>query len=142
VVSGEKECDSMAEHLSAEQIREFDALLRNRHQQLRQEVHDALIESEDTQFKALAGRVHDPGEESVADLITDLNIRQIDHLAQELYAVESSFARMRNGTYGVCTDCGTAINVERLRAVPTATRCIDCQSRQERDYVSGATPTL
>jgi DnaK suppressor protein len=132
----------MAEHLSAKEIREFDALLRQRHAQLRQEVHDALLDSEDTQFQALAGRVHDPGEESVADLITDLNIRQVDHLAQELHAVEAAFARMRNGTYGICIDCGTAINVERLRAVPTAIRCIECQGRQEKDYAGGATPTL
>lgn len=132
----------MAEHLSAEQTREFDALLRDRHSQLREEVHHALMESEENHFQALAGRVHDPGEESVADLITDLNIRQVDHLAQELHAVESAFARMRNGTYGVCIDCGTEINIERLRAVPTALRCIDCQSRQEKDYAGGNTPTM
>lgn len=132
----------MAEHLSAQELREFDALLRQRHAQLREDVHNALMESEDSQYQALAGRVHDPGEESVADLITDLNIRQIDYLAQELYATESSFARMRNGTYGVCIDCGSQINIERLRAVPTALRCIDCQSRQEKDYAGGATPTM
>lgn len=132
----------MAEHLSAQELREFDALLRQRHAQLREEAHNALMESEDSQYQALAGRVHDPGEESVADLISDLNIRQIDHLAQELYATETSFARMRNGTYGICIDCGTQINIDRLRAVPTALRCIDCQSRQEKDYASGATPTM
>lgn len=132
----------MAEHLSAEQIREFDEMLRKRHEELRQEVHHALMENEDTRYLTLAGRVHDPGEESVADLILDLNIRQIDHFAQELHAVESAFARLRNGTYGTCTDCGNPIKLERLRAVPTATRCIDCQSSQERDYNGGATPTL
>jgi DnaK suppressor protein len=132
----------MAEHLSAQQTREFDALLRDRHAQLRDEVHKALIDNEDSQWQALAGRVHDPGEESVADLISDLNLRQVDHLAQELHAVESAFARMRNGTYGICVDCGNEINVERLRAVPTAIRCIDCQSRQEKDYAGGATPTI
>lgn len=135
----------MAEHLSAEQVREFEALLRERHRELRRDIHQALIESEDSQFQDLAGRVHDPGEESVADLIIDLNIRQIDHQVQELYAVESALARMRNGTYGICAECGTNIQLDRLRAVPTATRCIDCQSRQEKEYVGGAgsgTPTL
>lgn len=132
----------MAQHLSAEQTRQFQDRLVQRHQTLRQEVHEALMESEDQQFQALAGRVHDPAEESVADLITDLNIRQVDHLAQELYAVESSLGRLRNGTYGVCIDCGTDINVERLNAVPTALRCIDCQSRFENEYATGGTPTL
>lgn len=133
----------MAQHLSAEQTRDFDQRLRGRHQELREEVHRALMESEDQQFQALAGRVHDPGEESVADLITDLHFRQVDHLAQELYAVESAMGRLRNGTYGVCIDCGTEINPERLNVVPTAIRCIDCQSRRENEYGAvGGTPTL
>lgn len=131
----------MAEQLSAEELRELEAVLRERHQQLRQEVHRTLMESDDIHWQETAGRVHDPGEESVADLITDLNIRQLDHQVQELYAVESALARQRNGTYGICTDCGRRIKIERLRAVPTATRCIDCQSRQEREYAQ-ETPTL
>jgi RNA polymerase-binding protein DksA len=132
----------MARHLSAGQTREFEQRLAGRHQQLRQEVHQALMESEDQHFQAVAGRVHDPGEESVADLITDLNIRQVDQLAQELYAVESAIGRLRNGTYGICIDCGTEISPERLNVVPTALRCIDCQSRRENEYATGGTPTM
>lgn len=132
----------MAEHLSAADTRRFENTLRERHAHLRDEVRHALVESEDSQFQALAGRVHDPGEESVADLITDLNIRQLDHFAQELYAVESALGRLRNGTYGVCVDCGMDISQERLRAVPTAVRCIDCQRKQETEYGTGRTPTL
>src|SRR5690606_18498735 len=105
------------------------------------EVHQTLMESDDIHWQAAAGRMHDPGEESVADLITDLNIRQLDQHVQELYAVESALARQRNGTYGLCVECGRWIALERLRAVPTATRCIDCQSRYERDHLQ-ETPTL
>jgi len=132
----------MAEHLTAAQTREFERVLRERHQDLRVEVHRSLMESEDTQFQSLAGRVHDPGEESVADLIHDLNIRQVDHLVQELYAVESALGRLRNGTYGVCIDCGSEIQLDRLKVVPTAIRCVHCQRRQENEYVGASTPTL
>lgn len=131
----------MAENLSAKELREFEALLRARHQQLRQEIHQALMESDDVHWQEMAGRVHDSAEESVADLIIDLNIRQLDHQVQELHAVESALARQRNGTYGICVDCGRPIKIARLRAIPTATRCIDCQSRHERDYAQ-ETPTL
>ncbi|NLO78804.1 MAG: TraR/DksA family transcriptional regulator [Xanthomonadaceae bacterium] len=124
----------MAERLSAEELREFEALLRQRHWQLRQEIHQTLMESDDIHWQELAGRVHDPGDESVADLITDLNIRQLDQQVQELHAVESALARQRNGSYGICADCGREIRIERLRAIPTAIRCIDCQSRYERDF--------
>ena len=36
------------------------------------------------------------------------------------------------GRYGVCIDCGTAIDFKRLEAYPTAKRCIACQQRRER----------
>ncbi|HEX5514808.1 MAG TPA: TraR/DksA family transcriptional regulator [Gammaproteobacteria bacterium] len=131
----------MAANLSAKELREFEVLLRERHQKLRQEIHQALMESDDVHWQEMAGRVHDSAEESVADLIIDLNIRQLDSQVQELYAVESALARQRNGTYGICVDCGQPIKVERLRAMPTAIRCIDCQSRHERDYIQEM-PTL
>jgi|HigsolmetaGSP11D_1036233.scaffolds.fasta_scaffold00279_24 DnaK suppressor protein len=132
----------MAERLSAAQIREFERRLRERHYELREEVRHSLMGSEDMRFQELAGRVHDSAEESVADLIHDLSIRQVDQLAQELYAVESALARLRNGTFGICSDCGQPIQLERLKAVPTAMRCIDCQRRQENEYAGVSTPTL
>ena len=41
-------------------------------------------------------------------------------------------ARIENGTYGKCTNCGKQIPEERLEALPWATLCIDCQRDQER----------
>src|SRR5690625_7350843 len=96
-----KESEPMAEQLSAEELREFETVLRERHQQLREEVHQTLMESNDIHWQEAAGRIHDPGEESVADLITDLNIRQLDQHGQELYDVESARERRRHGTYRI-----------------------------------------
>ncbi len=39
--------------------------------------------------------------------------------------------RIRNGTYGVCADCGKRIPAARLQAKPEATRCVACQSEYE-----------
>jgi len=37
-----------------------------------------------------------------------------------------------NGTYGICDDCGDEIGLERLKALPFAVRCVDCESRRSR----------
>jgi DnaK suppressor protein len=129
-------------HLSAQQTREFDQLLAERHKNLVHEVHEELMESKDERYQALAGELHDSAEESVADLISDLHYRRVDQLAQELYGVEGAMARLRNGSYGMCEECNSEINIERLRAVPTASRCIDCQERHEHSYNPQATPSL
>jgi RNA polymerase-binding transcription factor DksA len=62
--------------------------------------------------------------------------------AEELQAIEAARARMRDGTYGSCIDCGTEIGFERLRAYPTAERCIQDQERVEKTYVHENKPTL
>ncbi|GAA1821880.1 TraR/DksA family transcriptional regulator [Agromyces salentinus] len=49
----------------------------------------------------------------------------------ELADVDRAIARIANGSYGVCTNCGKRITVARLDARPTAELCIDC-ARQAR----------
>ena len=46
-------------------------------------------------------------------------------------AVEA-LRRIQDGTYGVCVDCGKRIPAARLAIKPEATRCVACQSEQER----------
>lgn len=49
-------------------------------------------------------------------------------LEQNLHAL----ARLEDGTYGICENCGNPIGKLRLQAYPRATLCMSCKSRQER----------
>ena len=42
------------------------------------------------------------------------------------------FARIDEGTFGLCERCGKPIDPERLEALPYATLCIDDKRKQER----------
>jgi DnaK suppressor protein len=46
--------------------------------------------------------------------------------------LDHALDRFRLGLYGVCEDCSEEISLERLRVLPFATRCIDCQRQRER----------
>jgi len=46
--------------------------------------------------------------------------------------VEEALLRIKEGTYGLCLDCGSQIGLKRLEARPTAELCIDCKETQER----------
>lgn len=50
---------------------------------------------------------------------------------RELDEVDEAIARHEAGEYGICVDCGRSIPIARLRARPTATRCVDCAARAE-----------
>jgi DnaK suppressor protein len=45
---------------------------------------------------------------------------------------ERALDRRAHGVQGLCEDCGRAISAERLKALPTATRCLACQSAWEQ----------
>lgn len=45
---------------------------------------------------------------------------------QSLYAIQVALDKIAEGTYGECEQCGSDIGIGRLRALPEATRCVDC----------------
>jgi DnaK suppressor protein len=49
-----------------------------------------------------------------------------------LLQIEDALIRMRDGSYGRCSNCGQTISVLRLEAVPWARFCIDCQELAEK----------
>lgn len=53
-----------------------------------------------------------------------------DH--DELVAVRAALARIEDGSYGACQDCGADIGLPRLQAFPAALRCIGCQTKVEQ----------
>src|SRR3954471_12731401 len=59
----------------------------------------------------------------------DLTVRNIAE--QRMAEVEEALARQREGTYGICAECGQAIDPERLRARPESTLCIECARQRE-----------
>ncbi len=53
-------------------------------------------------------------------------------LRQELAVIERVLARAKEGVYGICTDCGRPISLDRLKAVPMALRDAPCQKDHEK----------
>jgi RNA polymerase-binding transcription factor DksA len=53
------------------------------------------------------------------------------HELEELTQIRQALARLSEGRYGSCVDCGMPIRYARLLAEPHATRCIDCQRLSE-----------
>jgi RNA polymerase-binding protein DksA len=130
--------------LTEKDIQEFQKRLQERREELRWIVHDALIESKREDYVTLAGEVQDTSEESVADLLAGMNLTILNREVADLADAEAALERIKEGTYGVCVDCGDDITRERLNAYPTAKRCILCQTKRESDKRGGKdyTPSL
>lgn len=129
--------------LKPKQLDQFQGRLQQRRGELVEAIREELQRSEDKErFADLAGGVHDPGEESVADLLVDLNLSLTEGHIRDLRETEDALRRIDQGSYGICIECGSDIGSDRLDAYPTAARCIDCQEKRERLYAHEQKPTL
>ena len=50
-----------------------------------------------------------------------------------LSKIDKALAKLQDGSFGVCEDCGEPIHSKRLEARPEATLCIKCKEEQERE---------
>lgn len=128
--------------LTAAQVGELAERLRLRWAELIGDIREEMLRSDEETYIALAGQVHDSAESSVADLLSDVNLFTVEHEIRELREVEDALQRINLGTYGECEDCGAPIGYERLKAYPTARRCLEDQVRHERLYAEGRGPSL
>ncbi|HSQ03838.1 MAG TPA: TraR/DksA family transcriptional regulator, partial [Burkholderiales bacterium] len=105
--------------LTEDQVADLETRLRERQQLLRAEVDQRLQQSSEQRLEDLAGPVGDAGDESVAHMITDLDLAAATRDVTELREVEQALTRLADGEYGICVHCGGEIEYERLKAYPT-----------------------
>lgn len=128
--------------LTPPQVQELRRRILERRRQLAAELRGDADRARKEQYGELAGATHDSGDESVADLLTDLDQAELSRDLAELRELEAARLRVAGGTYGKCIDCGAEIGFERLRANPGAARCVACQTRYEKTHAGSGTPNL
>lgn len=115
--------------LTAADLEELKSQLRERAVSLRKEMESKLDEA--TGEAHDAGARGDSGDRSFAAAESEVDAGEAQRDQGELGAIERTLARIEDGSYGVCAECGADIPIERLRAQPLASRCTKCQSDRE-----------
>jgi len=132
----------MMMHLRPSQRAQLESKLAKRIQELRDDIRRELLQSDQQHHREVAGMVGDAGDESVANLVADLDAAAIDRDVAELRATEAARERLKAGTYGVCLDCGKAILWPRLLAMPSASRCVSCTDKYEHTHAHPSRSSL
>jgi DnaK suppressor protein len=76
--------------------------------------------------------IQDLADKAASAYSKELNFSLSDTERTMLVAIDEALARIKNGEYGVCTNCGATIGEKRLQAIPWTQHCIDCQELQEK----------
>jgi DnaK suppressor protein len=77
--------------------------------------------------------IGDEGDRADAERTHEVSILISARDKEKLLAIEGALEKIREGTYGVCEDCGDEIGSGRLEAMPLAKLCVTCQSRTEKE---------
>ena len=94
------------------------------------------IEGETAEADARASLLNEieasPADNASVHTLNALVSEAAEHNVAQLAAIRQALARMADGSYGLCDNCGEAIGLSRLEARPEARLCIDCQTRLEK----------
>ena len=111
----------------------FEKLLKETLQDLSQRGSETIDEMTDNR------EVHaDPADRATMETDRATMLRLRDRERKLIPKIQEALARILNGTYGQCDDCGEDIGIERLKARPVTTLCIKCKSlREEEERLRG-----
>jgi DnaK suppressor protein len=102
--------------------------LTARRQQIQDEVQGRLREE---RTNDRSDTVRDIVDISDAIFQEDINMALLQMRAETLTRIDEALGRLDAGKYGHCFECAGPIATERLRALPFAVRCRDCEERRE-----------
>jgi DnaK suppressor protein len=111
---------------------ELKQMLEERRRELQAEVQGKMrgVREEGT-WGGKLNEVLDTVESSEADIQEDIEFALIQMKSETLNKVNDALVRLDHGSYGNCFDCGEEIGEKRLRALPFAVRCKDCEEARE-----------
>ncbi len=111
---------------------ELRQMLEDRRRELQSEVQGKISDvREEGAWGSKLNDVVDAVESSEADIQEDIEFALIQMKAETLNKVNDALKRLENGDYGNCFECGEEIAEKRLRALPFAVRCKDCEEARE-----------
>ena len=115
--------------ITESRYQELKALLEERRLELVRELHAKIrdVRAENTHEH----NVLDEGEISDADIQEEIGFALIQMKSETLDRINTALRRISEGTYGICFECGDEIAEPRLRALPFAVRCKDCEESRE-----------
>ena len=106
-------------------------MLDDRKREILSQVHDKIRDVRTENAIGKVNTVLDPGESSEAGIQEDIEFALIQMKAETLNKINEALNRLEEGAYGNCFECGEEIAHQRLRALPFAVRCRDCEEARE-----------
>jgi DnaK suppressor protein len=130
----ETKMETSAQMADDKRRNDLQAILRR----LRDETYEGIARYRQDQSEEKESSPGDEMDAARASAAVDTHANLIDRAESRLRLIDEALARVENGTYGICADCGDEIGLERLKVLPFAVRCVDCESKRSRGESTGS----
>jgi DnaK suppressor protein len=114
--------------LTKENQEYFRALLNERLTSLLEEANKTVVGMTDH-----GETFPDPTDRATLESERNFTLRIRDRERRLISKIKEALARIEQGTFGICEECGEDISDERLKARPVTTLCINCKKKQENE---------
>jgi DnaK suppressor protein len=107
-------------------------MLQERRRELLNEVQGKLRDVRSRRVNGDGGkRADEPFAPGEVDVTEDIEFTLLQKKAETLAKINEALVRLEDRTYGVCAECGDGIEERRLRSLPFAVRCCECEELRE-----------
>ena len=110
---------------------ELKLMLKERRQEVAGEIREGLRDNRDENAPRRGDKVRDFAEDSEVSAREDVDLALLQMKVDTLSKIDQALGRLMQGLYGYCAECGEEISENRLRALPFALRCKDCEEARE-----------
>lgn len=112
--------------------RRLREMLLRKKEEVERRIAEEIGEKMTEDIVSTLGPALDEGDLSTLELGRDVDYWLLNMLTSTLKNVEHALERLEDGSYGTCEECGLEIGEKRLKAMPFARYCVDCQRQKER----------
>jgi DnaK suppressor protein len=117
--------------MNKDRYAELRRILEERRREIVGQVHEKMRDVRTDGANNPDQGVLDAAESSEADIQDEIEFALIQMKAETLTKIDEALRRLEEGTFGHCFECGEEISERRLRALPFAVRCKDCEEARE-----------
>ena len=121
---------------------ELRRMLEERRDEIAGAVKDKIRDVRADATRSGGHRLTDTNGMPEADIHEDIEFALLQMKGETLAKITGALERLQEGTYGYCYECGEEISGRRLRALPFAERCRDCEEMHELELSRERTSEL
>ena len=118
-------------HMNRDRYAELKRILEERRREIMDQVQGKIRDVRSEGANNPNQGVLDAAESSENDIQDDIEFALIQMKSETLNKINDALVRLEQGDYGNCFECGEEIAEKRLRALPFAVRCKDCEEARE-----------